>query len=164
MNSVHAPHTRQFHTERISHVVMKKKKKRPSKINKMSKQKPALDKRKQQLVTCIQLATEHIRDQKTDTNPNKRNVYSIKSANQIEYDRREARSRDFQSNSREKYKQRNMRWTDSVHLRERDGDLERDLQFSSVLFIRVLHYLGHLMHWKCTSIYQYVLPGVSLPK
>lgn len=87
----------------------------------MSKQKPALDKRKQQLVTCIQLATEHIRDQKTDTNPNKRNVYSIKSAYQIEYDRREARSRDFQSNSRKKYKQRNMRWTDSVHFRERWG-------------------------------------------
>lgn len=57
---------------------------------KSQKQKPALDKRKQQLVTCIQLATEHIRDQKTDTNPNKRNVYSIKSAYQIEYDRREA--------------------------------------------------------------------------
>lgn len=37
-----------------------------------------LDKRKQQLVTCIQLAREHIRDQETDTDPNKRNVYSIK--------------------------------------------------------------------------------------
>lgn len=80
----------------------------------MSKQKPTLDERKQQLVTCIQLATEHVRDQKTVTNPNKRNVYSVKSAYQIEYDRREAPSRDFQSNSREKYKQHNMRWTDLV--------------------------------------------------
>lgn len=86
----------------------------------MSKQKPALDERKQQLVTCIQLATEHVRDQKTDTNPNKRNVYSIKSAYQIEYDRKEAPSRDFQSNSQKNYKQHNMRWADLVLIEERE--------------------------------------------
>lgn len=31
----------------------------------------------------------------------------------------EARSRGFQSNSREKYKQLNMRWTDAVRFREK---------------------------------------------
>lgn len=55
---------------------------------------------KQQLVTCIQLATELQRSK--DLNPSKRNVYSIESACQMESDRREAWSRDFQSNSRER--------------------------------------------------------------
>lgn len=50
--------------------------------------KPASDKRKQQLVTCIQLATELEEIKKTDTKPNKRNVYSIKSAYPIEFGRR----------------------------------------------------------------------------
>lgn len=116
--------TRQFHTERISHVLIKKKKRANPQKN-MSKQKPVLDKRKQQLVTCIQLATEHIRDQKTDTNPNKRNVYSIKSAYQIEYDRREARSRDFQSNSREIYNETWGGQTRCILERERWGFGER---------------------------------------
>ena len=70
-NSVHAFYTRQIHTEPISHVLMEKKKRKPAlkkrKRNKLSKQKPAL-----QLLTCVQLATEHVKDQKTDTNPNKK--------------------------------------------------------------------------------------------
>lgn len=50
----------------------------------------------------------------------------------------------------EKYKQRNMRWTDLVHFIDRNGDLGRDLQFSSVLYIRVLHFLWHLKTYVST--------------
>lgn len=80
------------------------------------------------------MATEHISSK--DTNPKTWNVYSIKSAYPIEYDRREARRRDFQSNSRDKCKHRNMRWTDSVCFIETGGDL----QFSLEHFIWVPEY------------------------
>lgn len=129
--------SRQFHTEHISRVFERKRgNPQKKKRNKMSKQKPALDKRKQQLVTCIQLATKLKRSKDGYKNPNKRNVYSMESAYQIEFGRREARSRVFQSNSRE---------IEPVkHEEDRAGDLWRHLLFRSVLFIRV-------QHW-CTSI------------
>lgn len=43
----------------------------------------------------------------------------------------EARSRGFQSKSRQKYKQRNMRWTDLVHFRDTETERWRDYMRAS---------------------------------
>lgn len=113
------------------HVIMEKKKKKENlqkKINKMSKQKPALDKRKQQLVTCIQLATEHVRDQKTDTNPNKKEClqHQVSVSNWV-WQEREAWSRDFQSNSRGRNTS-NVTWGGQIWcVLQRDGDYWRKI-------------------------------------
>lgn len=65
----------------------------------------------------------------------------------------------------EKYKQRNMRWTDVVRFRERNGGLGRDLQFSSVLVIRVLHFISTCLVFQLKLlILLSSLPRISFPK
>jgi len=100
-----------------------------------SKNKTSLEKRKQPLVTCIQLATEHIRDQK-DRHKKiqvKKGMFTASSRRiklSMTGGKLDPRS---SSQSPEKHKQRNMRRTDLVHFRKnrRRGDLGKALQFST---------------------------------
>lgn len=90
------------------------------KEKKSQNKKPALYKRKQQLVTCIQLATEHIRDQKMDTSPKKEGMFTA-SSQRIKSSMTGGLEAGISSQNPEKYKQCNMKWTDLMHFKWRWG-------------------------------------------